>query len=426
MSYFGNRIELKDTPQLDAFGRLRVSEASTLFDSQQEYGLDTLRTWDAAANGVYATGAVNGSVTDASCSVGPRNVNSRMVPLVISTVSGQYVVMQSRQYVRYVPGKSHLILMTGIFSPGTVANTDARTGYFDAYNGVFLKVTNGVASFTIRTSTSGSVSDSNTVTQASWNIDTFDGTGPSGLTLDLTKTQILFIQAQWLGVGRVTCGFDIDGILYPAHEFLNANNLVVPYTQSFNLPVRMELRNTGTSVGATTYFCCCSVQSEGGESIRGFPYTANNGITRDGVTTREPVLSIRPKATFNSITNRGHIELAEYFLNATTNNALYEIVIGGTLTGASWTSVSTYSITEYDVSATAITGGESVISGYVNQGSGASAGLISAGVIDVRNPLVLQQIDALTATQIPISIVCTSETGTSNILAGINWHERVI
>ena len=426
MSYFGNQIAFKDTPQLDAFSRLRVSMAATLFDSQQEYGLDTLRTWDAAANGVYATGATNGSVTDASCSVGPRSANTRMVPLTISTVSGQYVVMQSRQYARYIPGKSHLVLMTGIFSPGTVANTDVRAGYFDAYNGVFLKVTNGAASFTIRTSTSGSVSDSNTVAQASWNLDTFDGTGPSGITLDLTKTQILFIQAQWLGVGRVICGFDIDGKLYAAHEFLNANNLTVPYTQTFNLPVRMEMRNTGTSAGGTTYFVCCSVQSEGGEAIRGFPYSANNGVTRDAVTTREPVFSLRPKATFNSVTNRGHIELAEYFLNATTNNALYEVVVGGTLTGASWASVSANSLAEYDIAATAITGGETAISGYVTQGSGSSAGLIAVGVIDIRNPLVLQQIDALTATQTNITIVCTSESGTSNILSGMNWHERVI
>jgi hypothetical protein len=348
-----------------------------------------------------------------------------MVPLTISTVSGQYVVLQSRQYTRYVPGKSHLVLMTGIFSPGTVANTDARTGYFDAYNGIFLQVTNGAASLVRRTSTSGSVVD-NSVAKASWNIDPFDGTGPSGVTLDLTKTQILFIQAQWLGVGRVTVGFDIDGKLYPAHEFLNANVLTVPYTQSFNLPVRMEMRNTGTSVGGSIYFVCCSVQSEGGEEIRGFPFTANRGVTRVGVTTRRPVLSIRPKATYNSITNRGHIEMSEFFLNATTNNALFELVVGGTLTGAAFASVDASSIAEYDTSASAISGGVSIFSGYVNQGAGSSAGAVGSGFIDVRNPLTLSQIDALTATQTNLSIVCTSETGTSNILAGLHWHEQVI
>lgn len=429
MSWFGNEVSFRDTAQLDAFSRLRVSNAFTLFDSQQEYGLDTRTSWDATANGVaLAAASSNGSVSNASCSVGPRNSNSRMVPLTISTVSGQYVVLQSRQYTRYIPGKSHLILMTGVFSPGTVANTDARVGYFDAFNGVFLKVTNGAASFVRRTSTSGSVSDSDAYAQASWNIDPFDGTGPSGITLDLTKTQILFIQAQWLGVGRVTVGFDIDGKLYPAHEFLHANVLTLPYTQSFNLPVRMEMRNTGTSVGGTINFICCSVQSEGGQEVRGFPFAASRGVTRVGVTTRRPVFSIRPKATYNSLTNRAHIELAEYFLNATTNNALYEVVIGGTLTGASFASVATDSVVESDTAATAISGGTTVTAGYVIAGFGASSGAGVGGQVDIRNPLVLQQIDALTsiAVQTPISIVCTSESGTSNILAGMNWHEQVI
>lgn len=128
-------VSLANSVQLDAFGRLRVSEAYTLFDSQQEYGLDTRTTWDCAANGVLASPASNGSVANAGCAVGPTDASTRMTPLTVSTVSGQYAVLQSKQYVRYVPGKSHLVLMTGVFSPGAVANVDARAGYFDGANG---------------------------------------------------------------------------------------------------------------------------------------------------------------------------------------------------------------------------------------------------------------------------------------------------
>lgn len=427
MSFFGNKVTLRDGPQLDAFSRLRVSQAITLFDSQQEYGLDTLRAWDATANGTLSigTGSSNGSVSSGGNSVGPRDANTRMVPIVVSTTSGHYSVLQSRQYLRYIPGKSHLIFMTGVFSPGTVANTDARTGYFDNANGIFLKVTNGAASFVRRTSTSGTPSDTDAYAQAAWNIDPFDGTGPSGITLDLTKTQILFIQAQWLGVGRVIVGFDIDGVLYPAHEFLHANVIAVPYTQSFNLPVRMELRNTGTSAGATIQFVCCSVQSEGGEQLRGWPHSSPPGISTVAVTTRRPVLSIRNAATYNSITNRTHIADIDFSLHATTNDSLYEVVVGGTLTGASWTAVGTNSASEYDSSATAITGGLSVIKGFVISGSGSNSN-ITRGQSDLRNPLVISQIDALTATQPSISIVCTSFSGTSNVTAVANWHEQVI
>lgn len=96
---------------------------------------------------------------------------------------------------------------------------------------------------------------------------------------------------------------------------------------------------------------------QSGQQIQGFPQSASNNGSSVAVTTRRPVLSIRPKATFNSRTNRAHIEFADYLLRATTNDSYFEIVVGGTLTGASWTSVDDTSVAEFDVSATEITGG---------------------------------------------------------------------
>ena len=423
-------VSLADGVQLDSFGRLRVSQASTLFDSQQEYGLDTLRMWDATANGTLsiASPSSNGSAVNGSNAVGPRDINTRMTPVTVSTTNGHYSVLQSRIYHRYIPGKSHLVLMTGVFAPAA--------GF--------------AASFVRRTSTSGSVVD-NAVAQAAWNIDKFDGTGPSGITLDFTKTQILFITAQWLGVGRVIVGFDVNGILYPAHQFLHANVLTMPYTQAFNLPVRMEARNTsatttvartgyfdsangiflelgktaGSPPGGTVSFVCASVQSEGGEEARGWPNSAPSAGASTAVTTRRPVLSIRPKATYNSVTNRAHIRDIDFGILASTNNAFIEIVIGGTLTGASWTSVSANSMTEYDTTASAISGGEVKQLDLAAAGAGKTGGQ-GSGYADLRNPLVISQIDALTATQVSLSIVVTSLSGTSNVVPFLNWHELVV
>jgi hypothetical protein len=112
-------------------------------------------------------------------------------------------------------------------------------------------------------------------------------------------------------------------------------------------------------------------------------------------------------------------------ITASTNTAFYELVAGGTLTGASFASVGTHSIAERDISATAISGGVTILSGYVVSGGGSSRGGAS-GSVDFRNPWILSQVDALAARQIPVSIVCTSLTGTSNITASINWHEQVI
>ena len=423
MTWFGSDVTLKDSAQLDSFGRLRVSNSVSQFDSQLEYGLDTVRSFVATANGSLAALSSNGSVTNGSNAVGPVDTNTRMCPITVSTTNGHYSILQSRPYLRYRPGKSHLVFVTGVFSTGA----------------------GSTASIVRRTSTSGSVVD-NSVTQANWNIDKFDGTGPSGITIDFTKTQILVIDAQWLGVGRVRVAFDVDGIIYPAHQFLNANILTVAYTQTFNLPVRYEVRNTGASTcvtragyfdsangifletsqataGGTAYLVCCSVQSEGDDDLAAFPRATGRGTSTVAVTTRRPIAAIRPKATFNSRTNRGHINNIGY--DAYTDAASYmELIVGGTLTGASFASVNADSIVEFDSSATAITGGTVIQAGYISAGFKSTAN--AAALAELRYPLVLELIDALAASQTTITVVATSMSGTANMAAAFNWHEKAI
>lgn len=425
MSFVPNNIAFRDSPNLDAFSRLRVSQPQTQFQAQQEYGLDTVTVWDATANGTLATASTNASVTNGSNAVGPTNANTRLTPITVSATSGHYSVLQSKRYMRYNPGKGFLCFVTGVFSPGTLPNTVSRVGYFDDYNGVFLEVQNGIKYFVERTSTSGSVSDANKVAQSAWNIDKLDGTGPSGLTIDLSKCNILYIQAQWLGSGRVICGFDIDGQLIPCHAFNNANAFSVPYTQSFNLPIRAEVRNTGTSTGTPTIqFLCTSVISEGGQEVQGTPRSIGMGITSTAVTTRRAVLSIRPKATYNGRTNRGYITVTNQNFIAKTNDMYYEIVVGGTLGGTpAWTSVDSTSIAEYDTAGTTVTGGVVIGTGYALAGSGSSRSLTQTN-LGILIPLVLSQIDGLTADQTVYSIVCTALTGTSNVSASLDWLEQ--
>lgn len=413
--------------QLDAFGNLPVAEPRTAFDSQQEYGLDTLRIWDACANGTLSTPSTNGSVTNGSNAVGPRSVNTGMTPITVSSTNGHYSILQSRQYVRYIPGKGHRAIITGVFASAA----------------------NAAAQLVLRSSTSGTVSDAMFKNQVDWSVDTF-GAGtlnPSGITLDFTKIQILVIDAQMLYAGRVRCGFEVDGKLYWAHYFEIANNQSIATVQTFNLPVRMEaqtvgattearvgyfdnangvfLKTTSTGAGGTVQFECCSVQSFGGIEPRGFPNSAPIGVTTVAVTTRRPIVSIRPKTTYNGKTNRAHIEEIETILRATNNDALIEFVMGGTLTGAAFTSVGTASTVEYDVTATAISGGVTIKQGFAISSSGANA-IQTGASADLRAPLVLSQINALTATQTPFTVVATSLSGTSNITPLINWHEQVI
>lgn len=419
-------ISFSDGAQLSAFGKLNVTSAHTVFDCQNEYGLDTLRIWDATANGTLSSvsPSTDGSVTNGSNAVGPTDTNSRMTPISVSSTNGHYSVLQSRQYCRYIPGKGSVTYLTGVFAAGSQATM----------------------SLVWRTKVSGSIVDT-VVAQSSWNVDKLDGTGVSGVTLDPTKIQILIIDAQMLYAGRVRIGFDVDGILYWAHYFKIANNYALPTLQTYNLPIRVDARTDSTTTtfdwgrfdanngiffrtsrttkGGTAYFECCSVQNNGEEELRGFPVTAPTGIVTTAVTTRRPILSIRPKATFNSRTNRGHIEDIELLLRTTTNDSFYELVIGGTLTGAAWTSAGTRSITEYDTTATAISGGSTLLSGFSVSGSGSFA-QTTIRSSDTRSPITLSQIDALTASQDALSVVCTSFSGTSNVTPILNWHEQTV
>jgi hypothetical protein len=397
-----------------------------------------------------------------------------LTPVTVSTTNGHYSILQSRQYTRYIPGKSHRILITGNFASGA----------------------NAEMAFVLRSSCSGSVDDS-VVASADWNGKDADWLRTN---FDPTMIQILWIDAQMLYAGRVRVGFDICGMDYEAHEFEIANEQILPTMQSFNLPVRIEHRNTGAAeskarvgyfetgngvffqttravAGGTVNFLCCSVQSEGGAESRGFPFSASNGVTTIGVTTRRPILSIRPSRYYMGRDNRAHLELQDLAISASSNMAHWELVIGGTLTGASWLRVGTAvtagafvtgvryviltvgttdftligaasntvglsfvasgagagtgtatreeSVAEYDVSATAISGGIAVIRGDAASGTGSSRSVTSGGV-DFRNPLTLSLIDALTATQTNVSLVCTSYSATSTVSGTFNWHEQSI
>lgn len=389
----------------DAFGRLRVSDPLTLLDMSHQYDEQPL-LFDTSTSGSGA--AVH--VPDEAC-----------VSMSVYADT-EYVIRQSREYVRYQPGKSQLAFFT--FDAGDAnANVVQRVGLFDAENGVFVERDAGsLVNVVRRTSTSGSVSDAASVTQDDWNIDPLDGSGPSGYTLDFTKSQIFWIDLEWLGVGTVRCGFVINGALVPVHAFHHANTAGSVYMTTANLPVRYEIRATGTPGAATTTLkqICAAVISEGGfEDDRGFPHSKGLGTSSVAVTTRRPVLSLRPNATFNSITNRSTIRLSTVELYATTNTAYVEIVYDGTLTGADWAAtVDSTSAADLDTAAGTISGGTTIWSGYVSA-TNQSRSPVSANLAS-KLPLALNIAGDSANT---VSVVATAMTGTSNVSANLNWKE---
>jgi hypothetical protein len=396
----------EESLNLDAFGRLRVSDPTTVFDAGHEYNVNPL-VWDDSLS--TGTGAVTHLPDESAAQLSTGG-----------TLANAKAVLQTRAYHRYQPGKSQLVLCTGAFG-AAVTNARRRYGYFDANNGVFFEQTAAGMNIVLRSSTTGSVVERR-VAQSAWNYDKLDGTGLSGVNVDFSKAQIYLFDLEWLGVGRVRCGIVIGGAIIYCHEFGHANELTGPYMTTANLPVRAEVENTGVTAAAVTMKqVCASVISEGGqEDDRAFLHSTSNGITTVAVTTRRAVLTIRPKLLFNSITNRGQAIVSELNLFSDAS-AFYEIVVGGTLGGTpSWVSVNDASIVERDVAGTTVTGGVVVASNYVaTSGPGQVRAIGTNGILG-RLPLVLNA--AGDAADL-LSVVVTSFSGTANVSASVTWRE---
>jgi hypothetical protein len=243
--YFGGN-------SLDAFGRLRVSNPLTIFDSKNVMSKNNL--FDESTTS-------GGTVTYTS--------NKSTVNLNVTEASGSKTIRQSKRVMSYQPGKSLLILNTFVMNTPTT-NLKQSVGLFDANNGIIFQADGTTLKIIRRTYTSGAAVD-DPISQSSWNGDKLNGTGASGFTLTPATSNILFIDLEWLGVGAVRVGFVINGQFITAHTFYNANSLTTVYMQTANLPIRYEIERTGTlSAGTYTLQQICSTcMSEGGYAPEG-------------------------------------------------------------------------------------------------------------------------------------------------------------
>lgn len=337
-------LNLLSKNNFDAFGRLRVSQPFTLFDSQNRYAADP---------------AFDTSLTGSGTSTFLPNESA--VSLAVTTASGDKVVRQTKRYFPYQPGKSLSFLSTFVMAAAK-ANLRQRVGYFDTNNGLFLQRNGTELSFIIRTYTGGSVDDTRKVAQSSWNGDPLDGSGASGITLDTTKAQILFADFEWLGVGSVRVGFVIDGQYITAHTFDNANEVTSVYMQTATLPLRFEIENTGATTSSSSMKQICStVLSEGGYEQTSVERVARRTTTLTGIgTTFVPLVSIRLASD-----SLGAVVIPKQVRVLPIANGEYEIALirNATLTGASY-DTTTFASVDFDVTATAMSGGDIVLNEY--------------------------------------------------------------
>lgn len=395
--------EYGDTPSIDAFGRLRVSSPYTIFDSKQLHDKQPL-FWDELIGGA-ATSIHN-------------SVNADVVMTVTASVT-DFVIRQTKQRFNYQPGKSQFAFIT--FRAPQVPGAKIRIGLFDGTgpsyltpkNGVFLEI-GSVISFNI--AKNGSVAEM--VSQANWNFDKLDGTGFSEETLDFNAPQILVIDYEWLGVGRVRVGFVIGGLIHYCHYFYHSNISAFPsvYMSTPNLPLRYSIETDGTNPAILDHICS-SVMSEGGLEKTGILRSYDRGnvtLTASAVGTIYALLGLRLKALYLDVT-----VLPEFFsMMATTNDSFrWSLHFNPTISGP---------FTYADIADSALQGaigaaanvitneGIKIASGYASQTSRTSAEELKTAL--VLGSLINGTPDELVLAVMPIS-------NNASMLAGITVRE---
>lgn len=384
-------MPVREPITLDAFARQRVSDPLTLFDAQMQYNKAPL-FFEEYGTGSTAHAPLSSSVT-------------------LTVTGGQSITRQSRQYVRYKPGKSQFVLLTFLLGSPPSDDLVRRVGYFDDKNGIFLQQDSTGLAWVRRSYVSGATVDE-VVYESNWG---FRHPKP----IDVTKTALAFIDMEWLGVGQVRCGFFLKGLPLLCHVFNATPSLETVYMQTASLPVRYEVVSD-TNEGGSLSQICSAVISEGGfeEETGILQAKDNHGAGVSLTTAHAPVLAIRPSATFNGIVNRGQIvpESVEVYSDS---NASYRVYWRGVTTAGTWSSHSGNSIVDYNVTGTGITttSAELVASGWVAAGnkSGASVkGLAS------RLPITL---DYQGANPIEMVVTMATLTGTGTGYAALSWRE---
>lgn len=380
-----------DGPSCDAFGRWRVSNPETLFDSKLITADQQVIFWQ-------------NSLQSGTMALSAPTADKPYTDFASTNVTAGERIRQTYQHFTYHPGKSHLINITGVLELASGVKTGCvrEMGYNTAANGALLQSDAGTINLILRSNDSGSVAEEK-IAQASWNLDNFDGdadaANPSGITMDWTKGVILIIDFQWLSTGRVRMGFEIGGMTFYAHEFVHANLVAIPWTSMPNLPIRYRIVTT-TSSGVCSMRCICAVViSEGDRNDTGlvtYHSTEGAAYTTDTENAIHCVLALRRKAAHIGGTTR---VLKVNFLIETNSETLEWLLVHNPTVAGTALSFGNETNSGFQravgITANKVTlGATSLIidGGYLTSGSGGAAAS-EAGAI-IKNTLSLgSQID---------------------------------
>ena len=417
MSYF-EEIEIKNGPQLDAFGRHRVSMPETLFDSKNIYDDPDIANTLENQPLLYDNVEVSGTGTSTT-----YNTNQSSQTIKVSATTAGRRIRQTFMRFNYQPGKSQQVNMSFLIGNCNSGNTK-REGYFDDKNGIFLEASGSEYKIVQRSYTTGTAVDT-AIAQSNWNYDKLDGTGVSGVAIDFTKTQILFIDLEWLGVGDVRVGFVIDNKILYVHTFHNANTITKVYMTTPNLPLRSEISNDGTGIADELTQICSTVISEGGSQELGSLRYASTAGAAVSCTTENlvyAVLGMRLKSNYIGCT----IKQLNMWMQIQSASDQIEWILkrNPTVAGTFSYTGRPQSAAEIALGASAntVTGGYDILGGSCESG-GTSSG--SAGSTGIRTDNAIR-LGSSVAGVVDTLVLCARPVGGSTsvlVEGGVTWRE---
>jgi hypothetical protein len=386
----------------DAFGRARVTNPFTLFESQHRYFENSKWNTDTATGG---------AITHVPA--------ESVVNMAVTTTSGSRVYRETKRVFAYQPGKS-LLIMTTFAMAAPKTNLRQRVGYFSALDGIYLENDGTYNYIVLRSQSLGTTTR---IRQDAWNGDKFDGTGSSGRNINVSKSQILWVDIEWLGVGDVRVGFVVDGAMVLAHTFHNDNEQTTTYMTTAILPVRYEIENTGTTASASTMKQICStVISEGGFELFGFqqavgtPITTARTLTTAG--TFYPIVSLRLKST--ALDDIAILTALSLLGSGNNVNYNWKVLNASTITGGTWVSAGSGSSVEYNITGTGTSGGDVLASGYF------SSSTQSSPAVDILKEALFKfqfERNSFTSTPSVIALAIASDNGGASVYGSIDWEE---
>lgn len=272
-------------------------------------------------------------VTGAATSV--ANLQTVSIEMTTGTGATDSVIRQTYRQFEYIRGNAQFCIISCNAGGGAKPNNERLWGMGDERNGVFFGVDQNGFKVLRRSSISGTPIDY-PVYQQDFNGDPLDGTGPSGITIDLTKHQLFKIQFSWLGTNVIQFRYLIEGRQIIVHTINTANELETPWSQSGSYPLRIQNRNTGIATSPTTFKVSCTAVFTAGSSKEISTYGAiSTGTQTVNINVQPSVIAgirLRPDRRYIGL----NAESYDLLPISGAGVAYYQIILRPTLTNAVW------------------------------------------------------------------------------------------